>query len=259
MRAVGVAHGTTVTFKVADRSTLRWFRIARHSPARHSLAHDNVARRRLAPPSGVVGEHRQGVTPVPIPNTEVKTLTPMILLCGKVGDRRLTGSVLRDGARLSFWTLLFGAGTPAARDRSRMGHSFPSRGGFRVRFATGPVGVVIALSDGEAIRAAIWRAAAWAVGFRGVRPALALVRARELGRRRRNSSTHGIVPRGRPQGPCPRHPSHDIRRTSHATRRTGVRRLGDWRLWMNASPRGGSSSRRIPIGIPYPPPRRTAE
>ena len=31
----------------------------------------------------------QGVTPVPIPNTEVKPLQPMILLSGKVGYRRL--------------------------------------------------------------------------------------------------------------------------------------------------------------------------
>ena len=33
----------------------------------------------------------QGVTPVPIPNTEVKLLQPMILLSGKVGYRRLYG------------------------------------------------------------------------------------------------------------------------------------------------------------------------
>jgi hypothetical protein len=33
----------------------------------------------------------QGVTPVPIPNTEVKPLQPMILLSGKVGYRRLYG------------------------------------------------------------------------------------------------------------------------------------------------------------------------
>ena len=40
---------------------------------------------------GFVGDYRQGVTPVPIPNTEVKTLSPMILLSGKVGDCRLNG------------------------------------------------------------------------------------------------------------------------------------------------------------------------
>jgi hypothetical protein len=38
---------------------------------------------------GFVGDHRQWVTPVPIPNTEVKPLSPMILLSGKVGYRRL--------------------------------------------------------------------------------------------------------------------------------------------------------------------------
>ena len=40
---------------------------------------------------GFVGDYRQGVTPVPIPNTEVKPLSPMILLSGKVGYRRLDG------------------------------------------------------------------------------------------------------------------------------------------------------------------------
>ena len=37
----------------------------------------------------IVGDQRQGVTPVPIPNTAVKPLPPMILLSGKVGYRRL--------------------------------------------------------------------------------------------------------------------------------------------------------------------------
>jgi hypothetical protein len=37
----------------------------------------------------IVGDYRQGVTPVPIPNTAVKPLPPMILLSGKVGYRRL--------------------------------------------------------------------------------------------------------------------------------------------------------------------------
>lgn len=40
---------------------------------------------------GFVGDHGQGVTPVPISNTEVKPLSPMILLSGKVGYRRLCG------------------------------------------------------------------------------------------------------------------------------------------------------------------------
>ena len=43
------------------------------------------------PPHGFVGEFTQGEIPDPIPNSEVKTLRPMILLCGKVGDRRLDG------------------------------------------------------------------------------------------------------------------------------------------------------------------------
>ncbi len=40
---------------------------------------------------GFVGDYRQGVTPVPIPNTEVKLLSLMILLSGKVSYRRLYG------------------------------------------------------------------------------------------------------------------------------------------------------------------------
>ena len=61
-----------------------------------STSHDFIARfyawsaRKGAP--RFAGEYRQGVTPVPIPNTEVKTLSPMILLSGKVGDCRLNGS-----------------------------------------------------------------------------------------------------------------------------------------------------------------------
>ena len=40
------------------------------------------------PDVGFVGEYRQEATPVPIPNTEVKLLPPMILLSGKVGHCR---------------------------------------------------------------------------------------------------------------------------------------------------------------------------
>lgn len=51
----------------------------------------------------------QGVTPVPIPNTEVKPLQPMILLSGKVGYRRLYEPRQRNagGARFIFglWAL----------------------------------------------------------------------------------------------------------------------------------------------------------
>ena len=49
------------------------------------------ARRGWQASPGFVGDHMQGVTPVPIPNTEVKLLQPMILLSGKVGYRRLYG------------------------------------------------------------------------------------------------------------------------------------------------------------------------
>ena len=38
---------------------------------------------------GFVGDNKRKVTPVPIPNTEVKFSLPMILLSGKVGHCRL--------------------------------------------------------------------------------------------------------------------------------------------------------------------------
>ena len=50
----------------------------------------STGRGRQASP-GFVGDYKQGETPVPIPNTEVKTLLPMILLSGKVGHCRLDG------------------------------------------------------------------------------------------------------------------------------------------------------------------------
>lgn len=54
----------------------------------------------------------QGVTPVPIPNTEVKPLQPMILLSGKVGYRRLYGprQDLLTGPALFFWLRVLLAG-----------------------------------------------------------------------------------------------------------------------------------------------------
>ena len=73
-------------------SVARSVRTLVRSSRRDLLQHDdNIVchpRERL---SGFVGEDRRGVTPVPIPNTEVKTLPPMILLSGKVGDRRHLG------------------------------------------------------------------------------------------------------------------------------------------------------------------------
>ena len=71
-----------------------WIRVASTSSgvlarcdSRHiATAFDSTARKGRG---GFVGDHRQGVTPVPIPNTEVKPLPPMILLSGKVGYRRL--------------------------------------------------------------------------------------------------------------------------------------------------------------------------
>ena len=55
----------------------------------------NLQARRGESPAGANG----GVdtlreTPVPIPNTEVKTQRPMILHCGKVGERRLIRKAL---------------------------------------------------------------------------------------------------------------------------------------------------------------------
>ena len=46
-------------------------------------------RTRFGPAAELVGDDRAEETPVPIPNTEVKLGPPMILLCGKVGYRRL--------------------------------------------------------------------------------------------------------------------------------------------------------------------------
>ena len=45
--------------------------------------------RRRKPSIRFVGDDKQKETPVPIPNTAVKLLLPMILPCGKVGHRRL--------------------------------------------------------------------------------------------------------------------------------------------------------------------------
>ena len=57
---------------------------------------------------GFVGDHGQGVTPVPISNTEVKPLSPMILLSGKVGYRRLCGPPqVIPGEALFFFVLRF--------------------------------------------------------------------------------------------------------------------------------------------------------
>ena len=59
----------------------------------------SAARRALAGTAGLVGDHRAEVTPVPIPNTEVKLRSPMILLRGKVGYRRLIGPRRGNSAR----------------------------------------------------------------------------------------------------------------------------------------------------------------
>lgn len=60
-------------------------------------------------PHGFVGEFTQGEIPDPIPNSEVKTLRPMILLCGKVGDRRLDGPWWETTGALLFlcWSSVF--------------------------------------------------------------------------------------------------------------------------------------------------------
>lgn len=68
------------------------------------------------PPHGFVGEFTQGEIPDPIPNSEVKTLRPMILLCGKVGDRRLDGPWWETtGALLFLRLVLFVIGSARAR------------------------------------------------------------------------------------------------------------------------------------------------
>ena len=60
-------------------------------PRTRSGNHRTQAVRARQRPPGFVGDLTQGEIPDPIPNSEVKTLRPMILLCGKVGDRRLDG------------------------------------------------------------------------------------------------------------------------------------------------------------------------
>lgn len=64
-----------------------------------------------APParaeSEIVGDHRSGATPVPIPNTAVKPGPPMILPCGKVGHRRRLGPAgSNPRGPLHFWSAL---------------------------------------------------------------------------------------------------------------------------------------------------------
>ena len=59
------------------------------------------------PHAGVVGDWKHGEPPVPIPNTEVKPVLPMLLLCGKVGYRRLYGLArgIPGRALFLFWFL----------------------------------------------------------------------------------------------------------------------------------------------------------
>ena len=59
--------------------------------------------RRLAAAIGFVGDVMSGDTPDPIPNSEVKSWPPMILLSGKVGYCRLFQPRNRKVAGLSFW------------------------------------------------------------------------------------------------------------------------------------------------------------
>ena len=59
--------------------------------------------RLLAKAIGFVGDYRSRDTPDPIPNSEVKSWPPMILLSGKVGYCRLFQPRNRKVAGLSFW------------------------------------------------------------------------------------------------------------------------------------------------------------
>ncbi|MFM1832923.1 MAG: hypothetical protein RLZZ461_1239 [Planctomycetota bacterium] len=68
--------------------------------------HDRLDGRQLV--KTLVGDYKAGETPVPIPNTEVKLRLPMILLSGKVGNRRLHGPAKGDLGRATF---VFGVGT----------------------------------------------------------------------------------------------------------------------------------------------------
>lgn len=72
------------------------------------------------------GDHRSGVTPVPIPNTVVKPGPPMILLRGKVGRRRSYDPVkVNLGGVVSF--LLFSVSSRSARP-CRPGAALPRPG-----------------------------------------------------------------------------------------------------------------------------------
>lgn len=64
--------------------------LLRSDAGRHQLP-DFTAQAGLTACLSFVGDDRQGVIPVPIPNTAVKPLSPMILLSGKVGHCRLYG------------------------------------------------------------------------------------------------------------------------------------------------------------------------
>jgi hypothetical protein len=62
--------------------------------------HDRLGGRQLI--KTLVGDYKAGETPVPIPNTEVKLRLPMILLSGKVGNRRLHGPAKGNLGRATF-------------------------------------------------------------------------------------------------------------------------------------------------------------
>ena len=67
-----------------------------------SLLRNAYVNHRLAMMIGFVGDNRSRDTPDPIPNSEVKSWPPMILLSGKVGYCRLFQPRNRKVAGLSF-------------------------------------------------------------------------------------------------------------------------------------------------------------
>ncbi len=83
--------------------------------------HDRLDGRQLV--KTLVGDYKAGETPVPIPNTEVKLRLPMILLSGKVGNRRLHGPAKGNLGRATF---VFAQRDPVQTHASR----FPERRGW---------------------------------------------------------------------------------------------------------------------------------
>lgn len=72
---------------ISFSSRLSIFRLSKLLYDIHNITNSPSRGRKSA--AGFVGDHKSWETPDPIPNSEVKPRLPMILLCGKVGHRRL--------------------------------------------------------------------------------------------------------------------------------------------------------------------------